>query len=51
MKKEIKNNINIFLDKMKKLDSFADVDTTVYIQSIRGKSRIIVNKYCLKNKV
>ena len=45
MKKEIKNkkkdNLNNFLDTMKPLESFKDVDATEYVQELRGKSRII----------
>jgi len=45
MKKEIKNkkkdNLNHFLENMKPLESFINVDTTEYVQSLRGKSRII----------
>jgi len=45
MKKEIKNqkkhNLNNFLDTMKPLESFKDVDATEYVQGLRGKSRII----------
>lgn len=45
MKKEIKNkkkdNLNNFLDRMKPLESFKDVDATEYVQELRGKSRII----------
>jgi len=51
MKREITNNLNIFLKKMKKSESFLDVEATVYIQSLREKSRIIIGKYCLKNKI
>lgn len=45
MKKEINNkkkdNLNNFLDRMKPLESFKDVDATEYVQELRGKSRII----------
>jgi len=45
MKKEIKNqkkaNLNHFLETMKPLDSFTDIDATEYVQGLRGKSRII----------
>ena len=45
MKKEIKNqkknDLNHFLETMKPLESFIDVDATEYVQSLRGKSRII----------
>ena len=45
MKKEIKNkkkdNLNNFLDTMKPLESFKEVDATEYVQELRGKSRII----------
>ena len=50
MKKDIKNRNN-FLDKMKKLDCCTDKDVTEYIRSLREKSRIIVGKFCLKQKV
>ena len=45
MKKEIKNkkkdNLNHFLEKMKPLESFTNVDATEYVQSLRRNSRII----------
>jgi len=45
IKKEIKNkrkdNLNHFLENMKPLESFTNVDATEYVQSLRGKSRII----------
>jgi predicted DNA-binding ribbon-helix-helix protein len=45
MRKEIKNqkkdNLNNFLETMKPLESFTDVDATEYVQGLRGKSRII----------
>jgi post-segregation antitoxin (ccd killing protein) len=45
MKKEIKNkkkdNLNHFLENMKPLESFTNVDATEYVQSLRGNSRII----------
>jgi len=45
VKKEIKNqkkeNLNHFLETMKPVKSFVDVDATEYVQSLRGKSRII----------
>ena len=45
VKKEIKNqkkeNLNHFLETMKPIESFVDLDATEYVQSLRGKSRII----------
>jgi len=45
MKKEIKNkkkdNLNHFLENMKPLESFTNVDATEYVQSLRKNSRII----------
>jgi len=45
VKKEIKNqnkeNLNHFLETMKPVESFVDVDATEYVQRLRGKSRII----------
>ena len=45
VKKEIKNqnkeNLNQFLETMQPVESFVDVDATEYVQSLRGKSRII----------
>lgn len=45
VKKEIKNqnkeNLNHFLETMKPVESFVDVDASEYVQGLRGKSRII----------
>ena len=45
VKKEIKNqnkeNLNHFLETMKPVESFVDVDVTEDVQSLKGKSRII----------
>ncbi len=45
VKKEIKNqnkdNLNQFLETMKPIESFVDVNATEYVQGLRGKSRII----------
>lgn len=51
MKKEIKNkkrnNLNYFLKNMQPLDSFSDIDTTEYIQSLRGKNRLLWARFIL----
>ncbi len=41
IKKQKKSNLNSFLNTMKPLDSFKNVNTDEYVQSLRGKSRII----------
>lgn len=45
IKKEIKNqkkdNLTNFLETMKPLENFKNVDATEYVQGIRSKSRII----------
>jgi len=51
IKKEIKTqkkkSLANFLDEMKPLESFADVDTTKYVRASRDKSRLLFG-VCLK---
>ncbi len=39
--KQKKNDIQTFIDNMKPIESFADVDATEYVQNLRAKSRIL----------
>jgi len=41
LKKQKKDNLNSFIDSMKPIESFKDVDAIEYVQSLRSKSRII----------
>ena len=41
IKKQKKSDLGHFLNEMKPLDSFANVDATEYVQELRGKSRIV----------
>lgn len=49
MEKETKiKKLKSFLRNMKKLESFSDVEATEYVQKLREKNRIIVDKRCIK---
>ena len=49
MEKETKiKKLKSFLKNMKKLESFSDVEAAEYIQKLREKNRIIVDKRCIK---
>ncbi|MCF6206997.1 MAG: ribbon-helix-helix protein, CopG family [Sulfurovum sp.] len=41
LKKRHKNDMQTFIANMKPIESFADVDATEYVQSLREKSRIL----------
>ena len=41
IKKQKKKSLHSFLNTMKPLESFSDVNATEYVQGLRGKSRII----------
>lgn len=41
IKKQKKSDLNSFLETMKPLDSFIDIDASDYVQGLRGKSRLI----------
>ena len=37
------NNINVFFDNLKPLESFKDINPKEYVDNIRSKSRILTN--------
>ena len=39
--KQKKNDMQTFIDNMKPIESFSDVDATEYVQNLRAKSRIV----------
>lgn len=41
IKKQHKNDMQAFIDEMKPIESFREVDATEYVQNLRGKSRIL----------
>jgi len=41
LKKQHKNDMQVFIANMKPVESFVDMDATEYVQELRGKSRIL----------
>ena len=43
IQKNSANNINVFFDNLKPLESFKDINPKEYVDNIRSKSRILTN--------
>ena len=43
IQKNSANNINVFFDNLKPLESFKDINPKKYVDNIRSKSRILTN--------
>ena len=43
IQKNSANNINVFFDNLKPLESFKDINPEEYVDNIRSKSRILTN--------
>ncbi|RZV38717.1 MAG: hypothetical protein EVJ48_06310 [Candidatus Acidulodesulfobacterium acidiphilum] len=43
IQKNSTNNINVFFDNLKPLESFKDINPKKYVDNIRSKSRILTN--------
>jgi hypothetical protein len=43
IQKNSTNNINVFFDNLKPLESFKDINPKEYVDNIRSKSRILTN--------
>ena len=43
IQKNSTNNINVFFDNLKPIESFKDINPKKYVDNIRSKSRILTN--------
>ena len=43
IQKNSTNNINVFFDNLKPLESFKDINPKEYVDNVRSKSRILTN--------
>ena len=43
IQKNSTNNINVFFDNLKPIESFKDINPKEYVDNIRSKSRILTN--------